>query len=123
MRWLAVSVVAACAVLAAGSAAANGLGGHWLLVRVPGLHVYGPPLRPNTPCITALPLPPHALPAVKRAVELAMPPFEARLKLNGRDPRVRVVAAPQSGFYSRAGGCGRVTWARSVVASVSLPHV
>ncbi len=52
-----------------------------------------------------------------------MPPFEKRLKLDGRDPIVKVGVANRSGFDYLAGGCGRATWARSLVASVLLPHV
>jgi hypothetical protein len=52
-----------------------------------------------------------------------MPPFEAALKLNGRNPSVRVVRASSSGFVARAGGCGQTTWAHSIVAFVSLPNI
>jgi hypothetical protein len=52
-----------------------------------------------------------------------MPPFEARLNLNGRDPVVSVLAATRSGFTAVAGGCGRGAWRRSIVAFVRLPHV
>jgi hypothetical protein len=93
-----------------------------LLVNRNGLRVYGPPTRPNV-CPRLLSLPPHALPKVRRAVALAMPPFEAHLKLNGRDPIVRTVPANRSGFSPVAGGCGQTTWRRSVVAFVRLPHV
>jgi hypothetical protein len=96
--------------------------GHPLLVNLPGLRVYGPP-RARSTCPRVLPLPANAFATVKRAVELAMPPFEARLKLDGRDPSVKVGSASRSGFNYRAGGCGRTTWANSIVAFVSLPHV
>jgi glutamate/tyrosine decarboxylase-like PLP-dependent enzyme len=52
-----------------------------------------------------------------------MPPFEARLKLNGRDPVVSVAPATDSGYSAVAGGCGRAAWRRSIVAFVRLPHV
>jgi hypothetical protein len=92
-----------------------------LLVRSDGLRVYGPPRRPA--CPHALPLPAHALRSVERAVTLAMPPFEARLKLNGRDPHVQVGVATRSGYSSAAGGCGKSVWRRSIVATVRLPHI
>src|SRR5919204_3031992 len=92
-----------------------------LLVNRHGLRVYGPPTRPNV-CPRLSLLPPNALRNVQRAVVLAMPPFEARLKANGRDAIVRTVPANRSGFSAVAGGCGRRTWRRSVVAFVRLPH-
>ena len=92
-----------------------------LLVRSDGLRVYGPSRRPS--CPHALPLPQHALRTVERAVTLAMRPFEARLKLNGRDPRVRVGVATRSGYSPTVGGCGESVWRRSIVATVRLPHV
>jgi hypothetical protein len=52
-----------------------------------------------------------------------MPPFERRLKLDGRNPIVRVARASRSGTSYIAGGCGRAAWARSIFASVLLPHV
>jgi hypothetical protein len=52
-----------------------------------------------------------------------MPSFEASLKLDGRNANVRVVRAVRSGLVSRAGGCGQSTWARSIVASVTLPNI
>jgi hypothetical protein len=121
-RRLAVVAVAVSAVFA-GKTAAQEPPGHPLLVNTAGLHVYGPAERDDVPCITALSLPPKGLSTVKRAVELAMPLFEARLKLDGHNPRVRVVAALRSGFDRRAGGCGRATWVHSVLAFVSLPHI
>jgi hypothetical protein len=102
---------------------APGLPGHALLVNVPALRVYGPAGHAGVPCIHALPLPANALASVKRAVALAMPPFEAGLKLDGRDPRIKVRPALSSGYNYRAGGCGRTTWAKSIVAFVSLPHI
>jgi hypothetical protein len=94
-----------------------------LLVNAHGLRVYGPYAGPNFHCPHLLPLPANALRIVSRAVTLAMPPFEAQLKLDGRDPRVRVLLARRSGFGPGAGGCGIRTWNRSVVAFVQLPHV
>jgi hypothetical protein len=52
-----------------------------------------------------------------------MPRYEARLKLNGRDPVVSVAPATHSGLSATAGGCGRSSWRRSIVAFVRLPHV
>jgi hypothetical protein len=77
----------------------------------------------RTPCPHLLPLPTHAMAMVKRAVVLAMPPFEKRVHLNGRHPVVRVDPIRRSGFSYLAGGCGRIDWARSVFASVYLAHV
>jgi hypothetical protein len=99
------------------------LSGHALLVNVPGLRVYGPANAARTACPHLLPLPAHALSTVKRAVALAMPAFERRVHLNGRDPRVTVGPTATSGFSSVAGGCGRADWERSIFASVYLPHV
>jgi hypothetical protein len=93
-----------------------------LLVNRDGLRVYGPPTRPHVPCPHLLTLPPHYLATARRAVALAMPPFEARLKENGRDPIVSVVPAIR-GFSPIAGGCGRAAWRRSFVAFVRLPHI
>jgi hypothetical protein len=115
--------VVAISVAFTGNVAAEGLPGHPLLVNRPGLRVYGPAQRADAVCIKVLALPPNSLATVKRAVELAMPPFESRLKLDGRNARVRVATALRSGFSSRAGGCGRAAWVRSIVAFVSLPHV
>jgi hypothetical protein len=117
------AVVVAIAAALASSAAAQGLPGHLLLVDRPDLRVYGPPQRADVHCISALSLPPDALATVKRAVALAMPPFEARLKLDGGNPSVHVARASRSGFDYRAGGCGRATWARSIIAFVSLPRI
>jgi hypothetical protein len=108
---------------AAGAAAAPRLPGHALLVDRPGLRVYGPVQHAGVPCPRLLPLPAHALATVARAVGLAMPPFEAPYKLDGRDAVVKVGPATRSGFDSRAGGCGEQTWRRSIVAFVFLPHV
>jgi hypothetical protein len=118
-----LAVVVAIAAALAGSATAHGLPGRLLLVNRPDLRVYGPPERADVPCISALSLPPDAPAAVKRAVALAMPPFEARLKLDGGNPSVHVAQASRSGFDYRAGGCGRATWARSIIAFVSLPRI
>lgn len=93
-----------------------------LLVNAHGLRVYGPPARPNV-CPHVLALPPKALSTARRAVALAMPRYEARLKLNGHDSVVSIRASAKSGFTATAGGCGRLTWHRSVVAFVRLPHV
>jgi hypothetical protein len=68
-------------------------------------------------------LPVGALAAVKRAVELAEPPLEKRVHLDGRDAVVKVAPTSRSGFSYRAGGCRRLDWARSVYASVYHPHV
>lgn len=94
-----------------------------LLVSTHGFRVYGPPARPNVPCPRLRALPPHASRAARRAVALAMPPLEARFKLNGRDPIVSVVASARSGFSPVAGGCGQTAWRRSLVAFVRLPHI
>ena len=80
-------------------------------------------IHTHGPCPNLLPLPPGALAAVRREVTLAMPAFERRLHLDGRDAEVKVGPALRSGFSAVAGGCGRTAWARSVVASVVLPHV
>ena len=122
----ALAVLAALAVIVqpATAAASTTLPGHALLVDRPGLRVFGPGLRPDVLCPRLLPLPSGALPTVRRAVELAMPPFEHKLKLDGRDAVVKVgPAASGSGFNYRAGGCGRAAWARSIVATVLLPHI
>ena len=119
-------VVAGVVLFITSSAAATAaprLPGHSLLVNEPGLRVYGPALHASTPCPRLLPLPAHALATVKRAVELAMPPFEKAVHLDGRDPMVKVAATSRSGFSYRAGGCGRTAWARSIYADVYLPHV
>jgi hypothetical protein len=68
-------------------------------------------------------LPTGALATVKGAVELAMPPYERKVKLDGRDAIVTVAAAGHSAYDYRAGGCGGRAWARSIVATVLLPHV
>jgi hypothetical protein len=99
------------------------LAGHTLLLDQPGLRVYGPALHASTPCPRLLPLPAHALATVKRAVRLAMPSFEKSVHLDGRDAEVKVAPIGRSGFGYLAGGCGRTAWARSVYASVYLPHV
>ena len=99
------------------------LAGHALLVNEPGLRVYGPALHATTPCPRLLPLPAHALRTVKRAVELAMPPFEKPVHLDGHDAQVTVAPTNRSAFDYRAGGCGPAAWARSVYAEVYLPHV
>jgi hypothetical protein len=91
-----------------------------LLVHRDGFRVYGPPTRPHVPCPHLLALPPNYLASARRAVALAMPPFEARLKENGRDP---IVSVMRHAFSPIAGGCGVAAWRRSVVAFVRLPHV
>jgi hypothetical protein len=116
-------VVASAMASAAFAAPAPQLPGHVLLVDRPGLRVYSPALRASTPCPRLLPLPAHALATVKLAVELAMPPFERRLHLDGHHPVVRVALITRSGVSYVAGGCGRAAWARSVYADVSLPRV
>jgi hypothetical protein len=102
--------------------------GHLLLVDRPGLRVYGPADSTRTPCPQLLPLPARALSSVKRAIELAMPPFERKVGLDGRDAVVTVGPATRSGFSPAAAGCGssaraRSDWSRSVFANVYLPHV
>jgi hypothetical protein len=99
------------------------LPGHRLLVDRPGLRVYGPANDARTSCPHLLPLPAHAVTIVKRAVELAMPPFERALHLDGRDPVVTVAPTRRSGFSYEAGGCGRPAWAQSLFANVYLPHI
>lgn len=118
-------VVVACLLATASATAARPptLPGHALIVDRPGLRVYGPPLNARVPCPRLLPLPAGALATVKRAVELAMPSFERTLKLDGRDPIVKVRPASRSGFSYLAGGCGRAAWTGSLVANVLLPHV
>ena len=121
LRLLAV-VLTACAVVAGSAAAA--VPGYPLLVNRPGLRVYGPAHRARVPCPTGvLSLPANALAAAKNAVALAMPPFEAKLHLDGHDPQVSDVLAVKSPFRPIAGGCGTATWRRSVVAFVRLPHI
>jgi hypothetical protein len=121
---VAVALAALAAPISAdGAGAPLRLPGHALLVDRPGLRVYGPPLHANVPCPDLLPLPAGARATVKRAVRLAMPTFEREVKLDGRDPIVKVDAAIRSDFSGQAGGCGPVAWARSLVASVLLPHV
>jgi hypothetical protein len=122
IRVIALALVAV-ATPASASASPPRLPGHALLVNRPGLHVFGPPLHADAHCPELLPLPADALTTVKRAVQLAMPPFERTVRLNGRDPIVKVGPATHSGFSYRAGACGRATWARSIVAFVRLPHV
>lgn len=120
---LAVAVAAVASVAAALAAPAPQLPGHALLVNRPGLRVYSPALHASVPCPRLLPLPARALTTVKRAVELAMPPFERRLGLDGRDAIVKVAPTARSGFSYIAGGCGRTAWKRSIYADVTLPHV
>ena len=114
---------ASTSVAATADPGSSPLRGHHLLVDQPGLRVYGPADYARTPCSQLLPLPAHALNTVKRAIELAMPPFEKALHLDGRDPVVTVTPTSRSGFSYRAGGCGRSAWARSVFANVYLPHI
>jgi len=118
-----LAVLASLTVITQPAAAAPALPGHALLVDRPGLRVFGPPLNGRVPCPRLLRLPTDALATVKRAVELAMPLYERTLKLDGRDPLVKVGPASRSGFSYVAGGCGRAAWRRSIVASVLLPHV
>lgn len=91
-----------------------------LLVNKDGFRVYGPPTGRPFPCPHLQVLPPHYLATARRAVVLAMPPFEARLKENGRDP---IVSIRRHAFSPTATGCGLTAWRRSVVAFVRLPHV
>jgi hypothetical protein len=129
MKALTVLSALACAAMStpaaasAAVAAPSRLVGHRLLVDRPGLRVYGPAQHAGVPCPRLLALPADALATAKRAVALAMPPFEKPLGLDGRDPIVKVGPAARSGFDYRAGGCGRAAWTRSIVAYVSLPHV
>jgi hypothetical protein len=125
MRGLLVTLVSAVAAASTTTAQPRSapFPGHRLLVDQPGLRVYGPANYARTPCPKLLPLPAHALTTVKRAVELAMPPFEKAVDLDGRDPVVTVAPTSRSGFSYLAGGCGRAAWARSVFANVSLPHI
>lgn len=120
---LAVAASLAVPAAAAAQAAAPRLPGHALLVDRLGMRVYGPALHASTSCPQLLPLPANALTTVKRAVELAMPPYERSVGLDGRNPVVTVAATNRSGFSYLAGGCGRKAWARSIYASVYLPHV
>jgi len=125
---LAVVALATSALVSPGLAAAPVLQGHALLVDRAGLVVYGPANGARVACPHLLPLAPHALAAVKRAVTLAMPPFERSVGLDGRDASVTVGPATTSGFNYLAAGCGGTTlarddWRRSVFASVELPHV
>lgn len=116
-------VMAAGLIVAAPSLAARSLPGYPLLVAKHGLRVYGPLVSARAACPRLLPPPADALAVVKHAVQLAMPPFERRLKLDGRNPIVQVAPADGSRISFVAGGCGRRAWARSVVAYVTLPHV
>jgi hypothetical protein len=122
-KLLLAVLVGASVVAATASAAGPRVPGHPLLVDQPGLRVYGPARHVDTPCPHLLALPERALSIVKRAVELAMPPFEKRLRLDGRNPIVSVRPASRSGFSPSAGGCGRAAWGRSIVAGVLLPRV
>lgn len=122
-RLLLAVLVGTCVVAATASAAGPRLPGYPLLVDRSGLRVYGPPQHVGTPCPPLLALPERALATVKHAVELAMPPFETRLRLDGRNPIVKVGPASRSGFGPSAGGCGLTAWRRSIVASVLLPHI
>jgi hypothetical protein len=130
-RMLAVVTVAIAAGTSSLAGAAPGvptLPGHALLVDRPGLRLYGPADSARVPCPRVLPLPAHALTSVKRAIELAMPAFERKVGLDGRDPAVTVGLAPASGFSPAAAGCGsnalaRADWSRSIFATVYLPHV
>lgn len=117
-------------VAASGAARAPrpGLAGHTLLVNQKRLRVYGPANNARTSCPHLLSLSAHAISTVKRAVGLAMPPFEKELHLNGHDAVVAVGLASGSGFSYLAAGCGpsisaRTDWARSIFAAVRLPHV
>jgi hypothetical protein len=95
-----------------------------LLINQAGLRVYGPSERVGTQCPSLLSLPPRAMRVVERAVALAMPRYEARVKLNGRNALiVAVVPARSSGYSAVAGGCSQKVWARSIVAVVRLPLV
>jgi hypothetical protein len=123
LRLLTAMTVASAIASSAAASTAPQLPGHQLLVDRAGFRVYGPALHPSTPCPRLLRLPAHALATVKRAVELAEPPFESSVGLDGRDPVVKVAPTSRSGFTYLAGGCGRVAWARSIYTSAHLPHV
>ena len=125
----AVAIAAGTSSLGAGAArGAPTLPGHVLLVDRPGLRLYGPANSARVPCPRLLPLPTLAQESVKRAIELAMPPYEQKLGLDGRDPAVMVGSATRSGFSPIAAGCGssaraRADWSRSIFATVYLPHI
>jgi hypothetical protein len=131
-RTLALAVVSAAVVgtplaLAAVRHAPT-VPGHVLLVDRSGLRVYGPADSARVPCPKLLPLAADALSRVRRAIELAMPAFERKLGLEGRDAVVTVGPATTSGFSPAAAGCdngarARADWSRSIFASVYLPHV
>jgi hypothetical protein len=126
-RKIAIGVVmaaAGCAVAtASASLALQGKAPVYPLLVVHGtLRVYGPPTH-GAGCPTLAPLSDDALAKVRTAVRLAMPPFEARLKLDGADARVSVELASASALSPTAAGCGRAAWRRSVLAKVNLPDV
>jgi hypothetical protein len=61
---------------------------------------------------------------VEKAVALAMPRYEAKVKRNGRDALIVAAMPARSSSYSAvAGGCSQRVWARSIVAVVHLPHI
>jgi hypothetical protein len=78
IRLIALALVTLAASNSANDAAASPLRlpGHALLINRPGLRVFGPPLHASVRCPDLLPLPAGEVATVKRAVQLAMPPFE-----------------------------------------------
>jgi hypothetical protein len=95
-----------------------------VLTRYHGMNVYGPHRGTNAICPRGVVREKPAFARVARgAVAAAMPAFARSLKLDGRDPVVRAVAATRSGLSARAGGCGVKTWRKSFVAFVRFPHV
>jgi hypothetical protein len=117
-------MLAASAIVARSASAAVAPPGYPLLVDQHGMRVYGPADRAKVGCPSGvLPLPANALSEVERAVTLAMVPFAARVRLDGRSAQVRATRSGRSPFDAAAGACGATIWRRSVVASVRLPHV
>ena len=81
----AVSVAGVAWLIAAAAAAAHPplRCGHTLLVDRPGVRVYRPASYARAPCPQLLRLPADARAIVRRAVRLAMPPFEKQIHLWG----------------------------------------
>jgi hypothetical protein len=120
--------LALVAVLALALPASAGTGrshvSYPVLTRYHAMNVYGPYRGTHAICPRGVV---RERPAFARvvhgAVAAAMLAFARSLKLDGRDPVVRAVAATRSGLSARAGGCGVKTWRKSFVAFVRLPHV